>query len=113
VWDLWLSWGTGNIPGPALGLAANLPSNELSQQDSALEFCSSPSGTTFDAKHTQSCACARRRLQVLLGLMVTVPASCPGQRDAGEIAGRRHRLIASSLAETGFSSRREPGPKGL
>ncbi|XP_063178387.1 uncharacterized protein LOC134509713 isoform X2 [Chroicocephalus ridibundus] len=38
-------------------------------------------GSTVRTKHAQSCACARRRCQAQLGLMATVPASCPGQED--------------------------------
>ena len=94
---------------PALKSA--LPSWTLPRSNS--ECCCSPSGSMIHTKRTQSCACAGRRLQALLGLMVTVPSSCPAQEGAGKMPQRGHRLVITSLAGTGFASRREAGRKGL
>ena len=71
--------------------------------------CCSPSASTARTKHSQSCACARRRLQAQLGLVVTGPTICPAQEDAGEMPHRGHRPVVTSLAGTGFTSRREAG----
>jgi len=75
--------------------------------------CCSPSASTTRTKHSQSCACARRRLQAQPGLVVTGPTICPAQEDAGKMPRRGHRPVVTSLAGTGFTSRREAGWRGL
>ena len=93
MWDLWPSWGPGRTPGPVLGPATNLPLNQLSSRTlprSYFEFCCSPSGSMARTQHTHSCSCARRRLQALLGLMVTVSTRRPAQEDAGKMPQRGH-----------------------
>ena len=87
-----------------------LPSRTLPRRN--FECCCSPSGSVVHTKHTQSCACARSRLQAEPGLMVTAPISCPAQEDAGKMPQRGRRLLVTSLGGTGINSRREAGREG-
>lgn len=54
-------------------LQISSPSRTLPR--SHFDCCCSPPGSMVCTKHTQSCACARKRLQAQPGLMATVPTS--------------------------------------
>ena len=109
--------GDRENPWTGLGTCGKPASNQLQCPSRTLprsysECCCSPSGSVAHAKHTDSCSCARRRLQAQPGLMVTVPTSCPAREDAGKMPQRGHGLVVASLAGTGLNSRREAGRKG-
>ena len=109
--------GDSENPWTGLGTCGKPASNQLQCPSRTLprsssERCCSPSGSVVHTKHTQSCACARSRLQAEPGLMVTAPISCPAQEDAGKMPQRGRRLLVTSLGGTGINSRREAGREG-